>query len=74
MTVFYFKTLQDLPKLGFFGLKIYHLATLLPSRGSRPGFKRYIRLETKITLKNYKLVSTLYQVRKEKIGSFLIFH
>jgi hypothetical protein len=26
--IFHCKTLQNLPKLGFFGLKIYHLATL----------------------------------------------
>jgi hypothetical protein len=26
--IFYSKTRQDLPKFGFFGLKIYHLATL----------------------------------------------
>jgi hypothetical protein len=26
--IFHFKTLQNLPKFGLFGLKIYHLATL----------------------------------------------
>jgi hypothetical protein len=28
-TIFYFRTLQILPKVGFLGLKIYHLATLV---------------------------------------------
>jgi hypothetical protein len=26
--IYNYKTIQNLPKLGFFGLKIYHLATL----------------------------------------------
>jgi hypothetical protein len=28
INIFHCKTLQNLPKFGFFGLKIYHLATL----------------------------------------------
>jgi hypothetical protein len=33
--IFHFKTLQNLPKFGFFGLKIYHLATLLDPHRNR---------------------------------------
>jgi hypothetical protein len=30
--IVHYKTVENLPKLGFFGLKIYHLATLLSRR------------------------------------------
>jgi hypothetical protein len=33
--IFYCKTLQNLPKIGNFGLKIYHLATLVVSTSRR---------------------------------------
>jgi hypothetical protein len=31
VNIFHCKTLQNLPKIDIFGLKIYHLATLLPT-------------------------------------------
>jgi hypothetical protein len=36
MTIFYCKTVQNLPKIGNFVLKIYHLATLLHTSAGLP--------------------------------------
>jgi hypothetical protein len=57
INTFHCKTLQNLPKLGFFGLKIYHLATLVT------------RVTAKAPLQPGLFNQTLQKVSDEKLST-----
>jgi hypothetical protein len=59
--IFHSKVLKNTPKLGFFGLKIYHLATL---NGNKSFFKTSKQIKLKKSLATRKNIKVINFIQK----------